>query len=123
MKKIVSAFLVCVLLIGSMLALVSCGGISGTYHDLAGKTALKFSGSKFTAYLVADEETAVTGTYEIVENDEGEAEKIKFTVDDGDDENVSLFEFLGQGEIALDIYEKDGKEYIKLAYVFVYVKQ
>jgi hypothetical protein len=67
MKKVVSTVLVCVLLIGVMLTLVSCGKqLSGTYKGLLGFD-LKFSGNKVTA-IVGDKE--LTGTYEIEEKDD-----------------------------------------------------
>lgn len=65
MKRTLSALLACVLLVGMLFTLVSCGGLSGTYEGNLGFD-LKFSGKKVTA-IVGDK--AISGTYEIEEDD------------------------------------------------------
>lgn len=68
MKKILSAFLVCVLLVGTVFALVSCGGISGTYEfseDGMSQT-LKFSGKNLEVTMTYEDETeTIKYTYEL----------------------------------------------------------
>ena len=64
MKKSLSAILICALITGLMLTLVSCGGLSGTYDGAL--YDLKFSGSRVTAIVGENE---LDGTYEIKEKD------------------------------------------------------
>ena len=106
MKRIISSALVCVLLLGVMFTLVSCGGLSGTYE---GKLFdLKFSGNKVTV-IAGDKELA--GTYEIEKDDDGN-KKISFDfVDEKDakeDEKyiLGLIDSLLSGSIPMS--EKDG---------------
>ena len=106
MKRIISSALVCVLLLGVMFTLVSCGGLSGTYE---GKLFdLKFSGNKVTV-IAGDKE--LTGTYEIEKDDDGN-KKISFDfVDEKDakeDEKyiLGLIDSLLSGSIPMS--EKDG---------------
>lgn len=77
MKKIVSALLVCFLLVGSMFALVSCGGNgikNGTYKSE--DTTIKVSGDTFTVVEEEDgEEIEMIYTYELSED----AKKITLT--------------------------------------------
>lgn len=80
MKKIISSILVCVLLVGVMFSLVSCGNnLSGTYEGML--FDLKFSGSKVTV-MVGDKE--LTGTYEIKTDDETDKKTISFDFVDED---------------------------------------
>ena len=65
MKKTISSILLCALILGVMLTLVSCGGLSGTYDGTL--FDLKFKGDSVTI-LVGDKE--LKGTYEIKENDD-----------------------------------------------------
>lgn len=107
MKRIISSVLVCVLLLGVMFTLVSCGGgLSGTYE---GKLFdLKFSGNKVTV-IAGDKELA--GTYEIEKDDDGN-KKITFDfVDEKDAEAdekyiLGLIDSLLSGSIPMS--EKDG---------------
>ena len=117
MKKIVSTVLVCVLLLSTMLALVSCGKmLSGTYADeLTGLTSYTFSGNKVTVKAGAGNYTkSVEGTYEIKENDEGK-EVIVFTFDSDDGEKY-------EGEYAFVEGKEGDKVYIKIG-LFKYIKQ
>ena len=73
MKQIISAILVCVLLVGAMLALVSCtGGIdNGTYVSSKGDT-IEIDGKKYVVSTTIDGEALkLTYSYEIkdAEND------------------------------------------------------
>ena len=65
MKKSLSAILICTLIIGLMLTLVSCGGaLSGTYEGLL--YDLEFKGSDV---IVKFGDYKLDGTYEIKEQD------------------------------------------------------
>lgn len=114
MKKIISAVLVCVLLLGCMLTLASCGKkLSGTYTtggDLLGNT-YEFSGKNVTMTVkVAGFSKVIEGTYEIGENDEEET-VITFTF--ASDDNAEEAE-KQSGSFAFSEGEEDGKEYIKI---------
>lgn len=87
MKKIISAVLVCVLLMCCVFALASCGKLSGTYKDAANITTFEFSGSKVTLRIdnIIGEDTVLEGKYEITEDEEGK-QTITFTFDSEDDE-------------------------------------
>ena len=68
MKRIISTILACALLVGVMLTLVSCGGLSGTYEG--GLFDLKFKGESVTIIVGEGEDKAeLKGTYEIEEKD------------------------------------------------------
>jgi len=74
MKKILSAFLVCLLLVGSMFALASCGEetLSGTYETDG--ASYKFDGNEFVYTIDATFLTPATsydGTYKIATDDDG----------------------------------------------------
>ena len=105
MKKIISALLVCVLLVGCVLALASCGKmISGTYKDPTGNVQYKFSGNKVTKTtdkLIGDDEV-IEGKYSITEADDG-----SMTI---------TFEFEGQTAETVGFAqgEENGVKYIKL---------
>ena len=64
MKRTISMILASLLLIGAMLVLVSCGGLSGTYDGTL--FDLKFKGDSVT--VIAGEHQ-LKGTYEIEEDD------------------------------------------------------
>ncbi len=106
MKKIVSALLVCVLLVGCVFALASCGKtLSGEYKEVVtGNIVYKFSGSKYTMTVdnIIGDDTVVEGTYEINEDDG----KITFTTE-VDGEKKSTTENFSSGE-------EDGVKYIKI---------
>lgn len=106
MKKIVSTLLVCVLLLGCTLALVSCGGPSGTYKDaLTGLTTYEFSGSDVTITLG---NWSITGEFEVAEDDEGK-QTITFTFGEDQDGAKSY-----SGEHTYAEGEENGQEYIKI---------
>ena len=82
MKRILSLVLVCVLLVGTVFALASCGKtLSGKYVDALGATAYEFSGNKVTMYL--GQKVVAEGTYKIEAKDDKET--ITFTFTSGDD--------------------------------------
>ena len=110
MKKIVSAFLVCVLLVGCTLALVSCGGPSGTYKDaLTGLTTYEFSGGDVTITVGAGNfSTTINCEYDMGENEDGE-QTITFTFGE-DEDGADKY----SGTHTYTEGEEDGKQYIKI---------
>ena len=119
MKKIISLTLLCVLLIGTLLTLVSCGGLSGTYEGTL--VDLKFSGSKVTV-IMGDKE--LKGTYEIEKKDNGK-KTISFDFIDEEDANedekaiLKVIDDMLDGELPMT--EEDGK--LTIAYIFTFKKK
>ena len=116
MKKVISMTLVCVLLLGCVFALASCGKtISGTY-ELAlsedNKTTYEFSGNKVTKKTpsLLGGTTVYEGTYEIKEDAENEG-KYTITFTWGEDADKEE-----DGGVALPFSqgEKDGTKYIEI---------
>ncbi len=110
MKKIISTILVCVLLIGTLFTLASCGkSISGEYKDaLTGNVTYEFGMfGKFTKTVdnIIGDDTVTEGKYEI--NDDGD--KITFTFDDESETH------------SFATGEENGVEYIKIG-LFKYEK-
>ena len=110
MKKIISMTLVCMLLIGCVLTLASCGktlsgkysvgsGVAGTTYDFSGKNVT------ITFYLFGTETTA-EGTYEIT-IDENDKEIITFTFENEDAEDYN-------GEFSFVEGTEGGVDYIKI---------
>ena len=123
MKKIVSAVLVCVLLLSCVLTLASCAKvITGTYEHTYGseaagyKVTYAFNGTKVevTRQLVSAigslNPTVVEGTYEIKENEDGE----KTIVFDFSGEETE--EGVAEEGVELSFSEgnKDGKAFIEI---------
>ena len=106
MKKLLSAVLVCLLLVGTMLSLVSCGNsLSGTYEGLL--FDLKFKGSKVT--IIVNDEEVLTGTYEIEK--ENDKMTISFDFVDEDEATEDEKKVLDIIDAILDSdlpFEKDG---------------
>ena len=107
MKRIISALLACVLLVGAMFTLVSCGNtLSGTYEGTF--YDLKFKGDKVS--VIVKGEVLLTGTYEIEEDDDGD-KTISFDfvdedkADEDEKEALKLLDSLLDGDIA---FEEDG---------------
>ena len=95
MKKIISTLLVCVLLLGCVLTLASCGKkLRGTYTaDLGGmEMSMTFKGKKFTQEFYGE---SVEGTYKI------KGDKIYLTYE-GEDEAEELDFEKGKGYIKID---------------------
>jgi len=106
MKKVLSAILVCVLLVGTMFTLVSCGNsLSGTYEGLL--FDLKFKGSKVT--IIVKDEEVLTGTYEIEGKDDDMTISFDFVDEDKANEDekeaLKLIDSLLDGDIP---FEMDG---------------
>lgn len=92
MKKIISALLVFILLVGCIFALASCGTLipSGTYEDALGVSEFKVSGNTMT---VDESGVEVVYTYKIKsDEDDSDAQVIILTFKDakydGDNEIV-----------------------------------
>ena len=119
MKKILSALLVCVLLVGCVITLVSCGGLSGTYEGTL--CDLKFKGDKVTV-IIGDNE--LTGKYEIEEDDKGN-KTISFDFVDEDEATddqkaiLKVIDKLLKGKVS---FKEDGKK-ITIAYIFSFEKK
>ena len=113
MKKTLSALLVCVLLVGTLLSLVSCGiMLSGKYelkltddnhvvYEFSGKKVTKTKTNGIFGYSKSE---TVEGKYEINEVEEGKF-KITFTWETEED-SIETLDF-SQGE-------ENGTKYIKL---------
>ncbi|MBQ7343152.1 MAG: hypothetical protein IJW53_00120 [Clostridia bacterium] len=111
MKRIISTILVCVLLLGCVMTLASCGKtLSGKYTDALAVTSYEFKGSKYTLTVdnIIGADTVTEGKYKIAENDEGDL-KITFTWEE-DGEEKTQTESFSSGE-------EDGVEYIKIGIV------
>ena len=122
MKKIISTILVCVLLVGSLFTLASCGGLSGTYEGTI--LSLTFSGSEVAINLKGGEaEDAIKASYEIKKEDDKEyfvltwpegadiptefkslEGKLPYTK--GNDSNKGDYIQLGDGILSLKFYKK-----------------
>lgn len=115
MKKIVSALLVCVLLVGTLFTFASCTIVHGTYKN--GATVIEFTA--FGKVTITDEVeilgAVVSKTYEakysIEENDDGELQ-ITFTYEEGADEHLVC-----SGTRTFVKGEENGKEYVKIGLI------
>ncbi len=87
MKRIISTILVCVLLLGTVLTLASCGGgiDNGTYVSDIG--VIKISGSELT---MTQGTTSWTYTYEI-KTDELDSSKQKIFLEDANGETFDYY--------------------------------
>ena len=113
MKRIISTILVCVLLLGCVMTLASCGKmLSGTYSaktELMGQsveTSYTFKGNKVTAEVKAT----------ILGNVETETQEGKYSIEDG--EITFTFEEDGKEKTQTYTFEQgevDGVKYIKIA--------
>ena len=117
MKKIISTILVCVLLLGCVMTLTSCGKmLSGKYELVlseSNRTSYEFSFNKVTRTITAGalgftKDEVTEGKYKINEVEDGEFE-ITFTWDVDGEEKIETVSF-SQGE-------EDGVKYIKLGIV------
>ena len=112
MKKIISTILVCVLLVGTLFALTSCGKtLTGKYEaDFAlVEVTYEFSALgnvKCTVAPVVGDETVYEGKYSF--NDAGDKITITFENDDAEEY---------EGEYNFSSGEEDGTEYIKLGLI------
>ena len=114
MKKLISATLSCVLLVGLVLSMASCGMMFGTYKEvITGEIGFKFT--PFTITLIdGDGDKIITGTYKI-EKDDGDR-RIDIDFDDDDMEDLSISKRIlaetYDGELNFKEYEEDGDKYI-----------
>lgn len=116
MKKLFSLILTCVLLACSVIALASCAEteLDGKYIDSFGDIAIEFSGDKFTVYETASNDVSVSGTYKLAYDDDGEVDKIKFTLDDENDADIDKFSFLKKSICEFDYDRENGKTFIEI---------
>ena len=116
MKKILYFILTCALLVGSVTALASCGEakLDGKYIDGFGDIAIEFDGDKFTVYETANNDISVSGTYKLAYDDDGEVDKIKFTLDDANDKDRDRFAFLKKTICEFDYDRENGKTFIEI---------
>ncbi len=117
MKRIISTLLVCVLLVGCVMTLASCGIIMGTYKNET--TTVEFSFNKVTItdkteILGAVVSKTYEAKYEIKDSDDGKT--IVFTYEEGADKHLVL-----NGEKTFEQGEVDGEKYIKIGLI-KYVK-
>ncbi len=120
MKKIISTLLVCVLLVGCVFTLASCGMVSGKYEaEIMGvKTSYTFSLNKVTyetkaTVLGVVTSTTMEGTYKIEENDDGDSE-ITFTWTSKNGEELDEAE---TATFAFSDVVKDDVKYVKIGLV------
>ena len=124
MKKVLSTVLVCVLIVGSLLSLASCGNtISGTYEGEVNLIAAKytvtysFKGNsveikrQLSSDIVSLNPAVVNATYEIKEDENGN-KTITFDYGDADTEDG-----MQEEGVALSFSEgtEDGVKFIKIA--------
>ena len=116
MKKLLSAILVTILLVCSVLALASCGEIKldGKYVDAFGDVAIEFNGNEFTVYETENKNISVSGTFKLAYDEDGEADQIKFTLDDVNDADIEKFVFLKKTVCEFDYDKENGKIYVEI---------
>jgi hypothetical protein len=112
MKKIISTILVCVLLLGCMMSMASCGKmLSGKYEAdlLAAKCTYEFAiGGKVT--LTVDPILGSTATFEGKYDVNDETKEITFVFESEDAKEYNGTQDFSQGE-------EDGVKYIKIGLV------
>lgn len=111
MKKTISVLLVCVLLLGCVFTLASCGKkLSGKYESALGSGAYyEFSGNDLTysRKSLLGGNVVTTGTYELTEDEDGNS-VIVITYGDSDDDAKS-------GTYPFSEGEENGVKFIKIA--------
>lgn len=122
MKKIISATAAFVMLIGVMLTLVSCGGLSGTYEGML--FDLKFKGDDVTIIVGEGEDKAeLKGSYEIEEKDGKKTISFDFVDEDEATEEekyiLEIADAILGGKVS---FEEDG-DTIKIAKIFSFTKK
>ena len=124
MKRVISALLVCVLLVASVFAMASCGKmLSGTYEAEVNflftkyKVSYSFSGNEVEVSSVLSSALgtltpkSVKGPYKITEDEDGELE---ITFDFGEEEAPEGAQDTGVA-LSFSEGEEDGVKYIKIA--------
>ncbi len=107
MKKIISASLVCLLLVGMVLVLASCGNkLSGTYEGPISTYEFKRNGD----FVRKSGAVSVSGTYEIEENDDGDLTITFFYGEDEDDDKDGIPQSFEKGD---DFIRISGVKYEK----------
>ena len=114
MKKILSVFLACVLLVGCICTLASCGkSLSGSYEAnlIAAEVTYNFKSSGKVIVEVdpiIGDDMSFEGSYEF--NEEGDKITISFDAEQEDAEEYA-------GTMSFSEGEEDGKAYIKLGII------
>ena len=113
MKKILTAVLLCALVLCAAVALVSCAKVAGTYVMKSGSddfAEITFSGDSFVISVIDYTEDDARGTFEIDKNRDGE-EIIVFTFASDDDEKFARLFGISAGT---EYLFESGEGYIKI---------
>lgn len=108
MKRIISMFVVCLLLVGCAFAFTACGAmISGEYKDALSVTTYKFSFNKVTITIdnIIGEDTVIEGKYSIEKDEDGDR-NITFTFESTEEDAKNY-----SGTFAFKEGEEEGKIY------------
>ena len=114
MKKIISALIICVLVVGCVCALTGCGGktLNGTYKADASiaSTTYEFSGNNVEiTYEVFGFEKSIEGTYKITTDEEGDM-TLTITIES---EEEGAEDYAGEHTFS-EGTDEYGAEYIKI---------
>lgn len=118
MKKIISALIICVLVVGCVCALTGCGGktLNGAYKF--GITTYEFSGNNVEiTYEVFGFEKSIEGTYEITTN-EDETMTLTITIEseeEGAEDYAGKHSFVEGKEGDVEYIKIDGVKFVKEA--------
>ena len=119
MKKTLSAILACVIILGCVFSLVSCGNtLSGTYElAVVGGVSFEFSGKNVVLTIdgIFTDDTVIEGTYSIEEKDDG---SLTITLDFDENKDASKYE----GTLPFVKGTEGDADYIKIAGI-KYVKK
>ena len=122
MKKIISALIICVLVVGCVCALTGCGGktLNGTYKADASiaSTTYEFSGNNVEiTYEVFGFEKSIEGTYEITTN-EDETMTLTITIESAEEDAedyAGKHSFVEGKEGDAEYIKIDGVKFVKEA--------
>ena len=112
MKKLLSVLLASILLIGCVMTLASCGGLSGKYEreDFGVETSYTFRGKNVTVALELWGTTVtLNGTYELGEDDLGN-KTITITFEDNSSEEAKEY----GGTLVFAEGVEDGEKYVSI---------
>ncbi len=113
MKKLLTAVLLCALVLCLAAALVSCAKVAGTYVMKSGSddfAEITFSGDSFVISVIDYTDDDARGRFEIDENSDGE-QIIIFTFDSRDDEKFASLCGISAGK---EYLFESGEGYIKI---------
>ena len=114
MKKLLSVLLAALLLIGCIMTLASCGGLSGKYEaDLVvADVSYTFKGSNKVVVVIEPiigDDVVLDGTYELTEDEAGN-KAITITFTDNSSEEAKQY----GGTLAFSEGVEDGDRYVKI---------